>query len=275
MPETKFQDLVNLVGRLRDPQTGCPWDREQTPDTLKPFLIEESYEVIEAIESGDLNELRNELGDLLLQVVFHAQIATENKQFDIEDVIQAIHSKMVRRHPHVFGGQDVSGTEDVLRNWEAIKAAERKAKGKAEPELSPSILDGVSKRIPALLEANQLTERAARVGFDWPNLDGVVDKLNEEVAEMKNAVAIEPDNKDELENEVGDLLFAAVNIARWLNVDPEAALRRCNRKFRRRFRHIEEQLDKQGLSPAESNLEQMEEFWQQAKLTEKNYPQSN
>jgi MazG family protein len=267
MPETKFQDLVDLVSRLRDPQNGCPWDREQTPDSLKPYLIEEAYEVIEAIEDGDQNELRNELGDLLLQVLFHAQIATEQKQFDIEDVIQAIHSKMVRRHPHVFGDQDVAGTEDVLRNWEAIKAAERKTKGKEAEGLS-SILDGVSSRIPALLEANQLTERAARVGFDWPNVDEVFKKLHEEIDELKEVIRNKPQQVDDIEGELGDLLFAAVNVARLLKIDPEAALRRCNRKFKRRFRYIEEELNKLGRGPAESNIDEMESLWQQAKLSE-------
>jgi len=269
MPETKFQDLVDLVSRLRDPQTGCPWDREQTPDSLKPYLIEEVYEVIEAIEDGDLNELRNELGDLLLQVLFHAQIATEQKQFDIEDVIQAIHSKMVRRHPHVFGDQDVAGTDDVLRNWEAIKAVERAAKGGDQKETLPSILDGVSSRIPALLEANQLTERAARVGFDWSNVDEVFTKLHEEIDELKEVIRSVPVNNDQLEGELGDLLFAAVNVARLLKVDPEAALRRCNKKFKRRFRYIEEELNKLGRGPAESNIDEMEKFWQQSKLSEK------
>ena len=269
MSETKFQDLVNLVKQLRDPEKGCPWDKEQTPDSLKPFLIEEAYEVIEAIEGGDINELRNELGDLLLQVLFHAQIANENDQFNIEDVIQAIHSKMVRRHPHVFGDQSVSGTDDVLRNWEAIKQAERKAAGKPDSSEKPkSILDGVSTRIPALLEANQLTERAARVGFDWPNEHGAIAKMREEIEEVLEATQSGIVDADHVEAEIGDLLFAAVNVARLLKVDPEAALRRCNRKFKRRFGFIEQELQKHGKTPADSNLEEMESYWQQAKQSE-------
>ncbi|HZS48145.1 MAG TPA: nucleoside triphosphate pyrophosphohydrolase [Blastocatellia bacterium] len=269
MSETKFGELVDLVNRLRDPKEGCPWDREQTPDTLKPFLIEEAYEVIEAIEEGDAEELKKELGDLMLQVVFHAQIANENGQFSIEDVIQGITAKMIRRHPHVFGDQSVTGTDDVLRNWEAIKAAERKAAGKDDKPSEPSsILDGVSTRIPALLEANQLTERAARVGFDWPDVFGAMSKLLEENDEVIEAIGRDEIDADEIEAEVGDLLFAAVNVARLVKVDPEAALRRCNRKFKRRFKFIEAELLKKGKTPADSNLDEMDALWTKAKTSE-------
>jgi len=258
-----FDQFVQVINKLRSPG-GCPWDREQTHNSLKPMLLEETYEVIEAIESNNDQQLSGELGDLLLQVVFHAQIASEDNRFTIMDVIEKVHDKMIRRHPHVFGDEEASTSAEVLRNWEAIKAAEKQAAG----EKPKSMLDSVSPSMPGLLEAFQMTSRVARVHFDWPSIGDCFDKLSEEVQELK--VEIEkPDNEKAITEEVGDLLFMAVNIARLLNVDPESALKSANRKFRRRFAHIETSLATQGKTPSESNLEEMESYWQEAKKLEK------
>jgi MazG family protein len=257
-----FEELVKLIHTLRSPG-GCPWDREQTHDSLKPMLLEEAYEVIEAIETGDDEELSSELGDLLIQVIFHAEIASETDRFKIDQVIKKIYDKMVRRHPHVFSDQEASTSAEVLRNWEAIKAAEKQAAG--QPEKQASMLDSVSTAMPAVMEAFQLTTRAARVHFDWPNVAECFDKLDEELGELKAEINAEERNDKAIADEVGDLLFIAVNVARKLNVDPESALKSANRKFRRRFRHIEESLAAQGKTPSESTLAEMESFWQQAK----------
>jgi len=271
MPETSsdpgqaFARFVALIARLRAPG-GCPWDREQTHDTVKPMTIEEAYEVAEAIDDGDDPELASELGDLLLQVVFHADIARERGAFAIEEVIARVTDKMVRRHPHVFGQEVAETAGEVLRNWEAIKHAERAARGKAAGD--GSMLDSVSKRLPATMEAFQMTTKASRVDFDWPDPASVLAKLDEEVAELKRAVAGGKDPAA-VNDEVGDLLFVAVNVARLLGADPESALKAANRKFRRRFRHIEERLRADGRSPAESNLAEMDRLWDEAKKRER------
>jgi tetrapyrrole methylase family protein/MazG family protein len=258
-----FEAFVALIARLRGPG-GCPWDREQTHQSLKPMTIEEAYEVLEAIDEGDDRELAGELGDLLLQVVFHAQIAADEGRFDVHEVIRSVTDKMVRRHPRVFGGESASTSGEVLRNWEALKEAEQKAAG-ATPEGS-SMLDSVSRGLPAVLEAYQMATKASRVGFDWPDAPAVLAKLDEEVAELREAVGGEP---GAIESEMGDVLFAAVNVARLLNVDPESALKAANRKFRRRFRHVEERLRERGRRPAESTLPEMEELWTEAKARER------
>src|SRR6185295_78391 len=229
----KFRELVELIARLRAPG-GCPWDREQTHETLKPMLLEEAYEAVEAIDEGDDEEFLGELGDLMLQVVFHSQIAAEESRFTVADVIDRIASKMIRRHPHVFGQDDAQTSGEVLRNWEAIKAAELEAKGKTAGD--GSMLDSVSLALPGLMEAFQMTTKVSRVDFDWPDVESVLEKLDEEVEELKQAVAIEPRSHQDIAGEVGDLLFVAVNVARLLGVDPESALKSSNRKFRRRFR---------------------------------------
>jgi MazG family protein len=271
MPETPkdtgraFVRFVELIARLRAPG-GCPWDREQTHDTVKPMTIEEAYEVAEAIDEGDDPELASELGDLLLQVVFHAEIARERGAFAIDEVIARVSDKMIRRHPHVFGQETAETAGEVLRNWEAIKHAERAAKGRAPGE--ESMLDSVSRRLPATMEAFQITTKVSRVGFDWPDAAAVFAKLDEEVAELKQAVAAGPDPAA-VNDEVGDLLFVAVNLARLLGADPESALKAANRKFRRRFRHIEERLRTEGRSPAESSLEEMDRLWDEAKARER------
>ena len=264
-PGPAFARFVELIARLRAPG-GCPWDREQTHESVKPMTIEEAYEVAEAIDDRDDHELAAELGDLLLQVVFHADIARERGAFGIEQVIGRVSDKMVRRHPHVFGGETADTAGEVLRNWEAIKQAERAAKGQAAGD--GSMLDSVSKRLPATMEAFQLTTKAARVGFDWPDAAAVLAKLDEEVAELKEAVA-EGRDPAAVNDEVGDLLFVAVNVARRLGADPESALKAANRKFRRRFRHVEEGLRAQGRSPAESSLEEMDRLWDEAKARER------
>jgi MazG family protein len=266
MATKTFQDLVELMARLRAPD-GCPWDREQTYATLAPMLIEEAYEVIEAAEAQDWPELRDELGDLLFQIIFYGQIAKDEAHFDIYDSIARVHEKMTRRHPHVFGSETVESTADVLVNWEAIKAAERKEAGK--PEKTTSLLDGTSAKLPALLEAFQLTTKAARVGFDWEKLEEVFDKLAEEVRELRDEVVREPRNEQALAEELGDLLFVATNIARQLGVEPEMALKSANRKFRRRFHYIETKLAEQGRGCAESNLAEMDALWNEAKQVEK------
>jgi tetrapyrrole methylase family protein / MazG family protein len=262
---TEIQKLVDLVARLRGPE-GCPWDREQTRETLKPMLIEEAFEVLDALDAPDPEDLREELGDLLFQIVFHAQIARGKKEFDLEDVIGRLHEKMVRRHPHVFGNADLRTSEDVLKNWEDIKANERGMPSSSHPESGTSLLDGIPSKLPALHEAYQMTAKAARVGFDWPRLDDILKKLQEEATELTEAAhakKLEP-----IADEVGDLLFVVVNIARFLGVDPETALRRSNRKFDRRFRYLESAIKAQGRELRHASLAEMDALWDEAKKQE-------
>ncbi len=254
-----FARFVELIARLRAPG-GCPWDREQTHESVKPMTIEEAYEVGHAIDEGDDEELLGELGDLLLQVVFHANIAEERGAFRLKQVIGRVSDKMVRRHPHVFGGDSASTPGEVLRSWEAIKAQEREAKGKDDA----SMLDSVHKGLPAVMEAFQMTTKVSRVGFDWREADGALLKLDEEVLELREAIRAKADHRAVAE-EVGDLLFVAVNVARLTGVDPESALKAANRKFRRRFRHIEERLRADGRRPADSTLDEMDRLWDEAK----------
>jgi MazG family protein len=260
MKPVPFEALIELVEKLRGPE-GCPWDKEQTYETLAPMTIEEAYELLEAIETHNVEQMKAELGDLLFQVVFYAKIATERGEFTIEDVIAHVHEKMTRRHPHVFGAAMARTSEDVLRRWEQIKLEEKARRGAAEP----SILDGVSARLPALIEATQLTERASRVGFDWGDATSALEKLEEEVAELKQALMTAPHAREPLAEEIGDLLFMVVNLARLLGVDAETALKAANRKFKERFRYIERALRQQGRAVEESSLEEMERLWQEAK----------
>jgi len=259
----RFGAFVELIARLRAPG-GCPWDREQTHQSVKPMTIEEAYEVAQAIDEGDDEELKSELGDLLLQVVFHAQIAADGGRFTVADVVDTVSQKMVRRHPHVFGGAQADTPGEVLRNWEALKEAEQSAAGKAES----SMLDSVSAGLPAVMEAFQMTTKVSRVGFDWPDVPSVLAKLDEEVGELKEAAARQPADAAAVSGELGDLLFAAINVARLLGVDPETALKASNRKFRRRFRHVEEGLRAKGRKPADSSLAEMEALWDEAKAQE-------
>jgi len=266
MAGERFGELVRLIARLRAPG-GCPWDREQTHESLKPMLLEEAYEVIEAIDEGNDEELIGELGDLMLQVVFHSQIAAEEGRFLIEDVIERVASKMIRRHPHVFGEDRAETSSEVLRNWEAIKEAELAQKGDVS-EPPGYMLDSVSTKLPAVMEAFQMTTKVSRVDFDWPDVGSVLEKLDEEVDELKRAVASETPSPREIAGEVGDLLFVAVNVARLLGVDPESALKSSNRKFRRRFRYIEDRLREQGRKPADSDHVEMDTLWDEAKRFE-------
>lgn len=263
----RFSEFVELISRLRAP-SGCPWDREQTHESLKPMLLEEAYEVIEAIDDANDEELVGELGDLMLQVVFHSQIAAEQDRFTVADVIERVSSKMIRRHPHVFGEDTAATSGEVLRNWEAIKQAELAAKGKGAAAES-SMLDSVSTKLPAVMEAFQMTTKVSRVDFDWPDVASVLEKLDEEVEELKEAVSSESASHREIADEVGDLLFVAVNVARLLGIDPESALKASNRKFRRRFRHIEDRLREQGRKPADSDHIEMDALWDEAKEKEK------
>jgi MazG family protein len=254
-----FARFVELVARLRAPG-GCPWDREQTHESVKPMTIEEAYEVAHAIDEKDDAELLGELGDLLLQVVFHASIAEERGAFRLGEIVERVAEKMIRRHPHVFGGDDASTSDEVLRNWEAIKAEERAAKGKDDR----SMLDSVHSGLPAVMEAFQLTTKVSRVGFDWPGADAALVKLDEEALELREAVR-EAAASGRIAEEVGDLLFVAVNVARLAGVDPESALKAANRKFRRRFRHVEERLAAEGRKPGDATLAEMDRLWDEAK----------
>jgi MazG family protein len=258
-PGVGFDALVALIARLRAPG-GCPWDREQTHASLKPMLIEEAYEVLEAIDEGDDAELAGELGDLLLQVVFHSQIAAEGKRFTVADVVARVSEKMVRRHPHVFADDKASTSGEVLRSWEAIKEAENAKAGRADA----SMLDSVSASVPAVMEAYQMTTKVSRVGFEWPDAAGALAKLEEEVRELKEALAGGRADA-RVGEEVGDLFFAAVNVARMLGHDPESALKGANRKFRRRFRHVEQRLREGGKRPADASLAEMDALWDEAK----------
>ncbi len=249
------------MARLRAPG-GCPWDREQTFDTIKPYLLEETYEVMEAIDARDWQELADELGDLLLQSVFFAQMASEAGYFKIEDSIDAINNKLIRRHPHIFGDSEARTADDVKKRWDEIKAEEKRAKG----ELPKLLLESIPRSLPALVEAAQISSRAAGAGFDWENAEQVLDKLHEELSEL--AEARENASHEEIEGEVGDLLFVLVNLARFVKVDPEQALRKSNAKFRRRFAHVEKSLQARGKNLSESNVQEMEEIWQEAKRSE-------
>jgi MazG family protein len=257
------------MARLRDPATGCPWDVEQTFATIAPYTIEEAYEVAEVAETGDMAGLRDELGDLLLQVVFHARMAEETGSFAFADVAQAISDKMIRRHPHVFGATEIDSAAAQTVAWETLKAQERRAKAEAEGRRE-SALDGIGPGLPALTRALKLQRRAARVGFDWPEIAPIFDKIEEEIGELREVLADSAPDPDRIEDELGDLLFAVVNLARRLDRDPEQALRRAGRKFDRRFRRIEEFLADEGKTPAKSTLDEMEALWRRAKAEEKN-----
>jgi tetrapyrrole methylase family protein/MazG family protein len=258
-----FARFVELIARLRAPG-GCPWDREQTHESVKPMTIEEAYEVAHAIDEKDDQELAGELGDLLLQVVFHANIAEERGAFRLAEIVERVTDKMVRRHPHVFGNDDASTAGAVLRSWEAIKAKEREEKGKDDE----SMLDSVHRGLPAVMEAFQVTTKVSRVGFDWKEAAGAIGKLDEESHELKAAIAAEAGH-DAVYEEVGDLLFAAVNVARLAGVDPESALKAANRKFRRRFGEVEKRLREDGRKPADSTIEEMDRLWDEAKRAER------
>jgi len=282
------------MARLRGPG-GCPWDREQTFDTIKPYTLEEAYEVVEAIDARDWDELRGELGDLLLQVLFYSEMAAEEKHFSIDDVLDRLSSKLVDRHPHVFGDVKADTPGEVLRNWQALKAEEKKKReGNNSKETSSrpdSVLAGVSSTMPSLMEAYKISSRVAHVGFDWPNIEGLFDKLSEETDELRKnleeypepgpqpespaavagarGVKISPNLRERLEDEVGDLLFVLVNIARYLSLDPESALRKTNRKFRRRFEYLEDKLRQQKRKPSDASLNEMESLWQESKQQER------
>ncbi|GAB4386229.1 nucleoside triphosphate pyrophosphohydrolase [Albidovulum sp.] len=261
--EAGIERLIEIMARLRDPETGCPWDIEQDFASIAPYTIEEAYEVADAIERGAWDELRGELGDLLLQTVYHAQMAREAGHFTFADVVRAICDKMVARHPHVFGpeSRDKSAAEQS-RDWERIKAAERAASGRTQ-----SALEGVAVGLPALTRALKLQARAARVGFDWPSAGEVVDKIAEEAREL--AEARQSRSQEEIAEEFGDLLFAVANLARHLQVDPEAALRAANAKFTRRFQAVEAALARRGKRPEDSDLAEMDALWDAAKAAER------
>ena len=262
----RFAKLVALQARLRGPG-GCPWDHEQTHESLRRFLIEEAYEVLDAMERGGPREFASELGDLLLQVVFHSILAEETGAFTISDVIESVHAKMVRRHPHVFGSVSAKTSGEVLKNWEEIKREERAEQGTVAPE---SILADVPRSLPGVLEAQELTKRAAKIGFDWESLAGILDKIEEEKRELEALVppAARSEAAKEIEEEVGDLLFTGVNVARFLGVDPEIALKAANSKFRRRFQWMESAATREGARLADLPRERMEQLWDESKAHE-------
>jgi ATP diphosphatase len=293
----RFERAVQIMAQLRAPG-GCPWDREQTFDTIKPYTLEETYEVLEAIDNRDWPELTGELGDLLLQVLFYSQMASEEGHFSVDDVLDRLSNKLVDRHPHVFGEVKADTPAEVLRNWEALKREEKKkrlaavggenAENAENADDAQSVLSGVSSKMPALLEAHKLSSRAAHVGFDWPEIEGLFAKLEEETVELREELKaapvkepsgtgiagsgkpqVAPELRERLEDEVGDLLFVLVNIARYLSLDPESALRKTNRKFKRRFQWMEERLRASGRAPQQASMDELETLWQQAKQQEK------
>ena len=291
----RFERVVSIMARLRAPG-GCPWDREQTFDTIKPYTLEETYEVLEAIDARDWNELVGELGDLLLQVLFYAEMAAEEKHFTIDDVLDRLSNKLIDRHPHVFGEVKAATPGEVVRNWQALKAEEKKKRqqesGKASELGHPdSVLHDVTSKMPALMEAHNISTRVAHVGFDWPNIEGLFDKLHEETEELRHnlkeypepgpqpqsasavasarGVKIPEELRARIEDEVGDLLFVLVNVARYLSLDPESALRNTNRKFRRRFDYLETKLREQGRKPSDASLDEMDALWQESKHQER------
>ena len=251
--------LVDLMATLRSP-AGCPWDRAQDSTTLKPYLLEEAYEVLEAIEEGTPHKLQDELGDLLFQVIFHAQLARERGDFDVYDILAGTIAKMTRRHPHVFGSATASTPKEALQNWEVIKRQEKTA---AE---GTSVLDGVPRQLPSLLRAQRLQDKAARVGFDWEHIDQVWEKLAEEIHELQASVSLQ--NRAKIEEELGDVLFSVVNLARVLEVNPDEALHKTTTKFIQRFQFIERELHHQGKTPKQATLAEMDALWEQAKQQE-------
>jgi MazG family protein len=295
MPTTgeRFERAVSIMARLRGPG-GCPWDREQTFDSIKPYTLEETYEVLEAIDNRDWDELPGELGDLLLQVLFYAEMAKDQGTFSIDDVLDRLSKKLVDRHPHVFGDVKAETSSEVLRNWQALKAEEKKKSAGAvetaqDTAASESLLAGVSSAMPALMEAYKLSSRAAHAGFEWPNMAGLFEKLQEETEELQEDLeefpapgpkphgqgiagagtpGIPENLRQRLEGEVGDLFFVLVNIARYLSLDPESALRKTNRKFKQRFQWMEEQLRASGRGPQQASMTELETLWQEAKLRE-------
>jgi len=299
MPNTGelFERAVSIMARLRGPG-GCPWDREQNFDSIKPYTLEETYEVLEAIDNRDWDELRGELGDLLLQVLFYSRMAQEDGRFSIDDVLDRLSNKLIHRHPHVFGDVTAETSAEVRRNWEALKAEEKKKRlaaggGKSATAQDPqSVLAGVSSAMPSLLEAHKISSKAAHVGFDWPEIGGLFEKLEEETLELKQELRRLPsaprpaqrgiagsgtyqvpeELRNRLEEEVGDLFFVLVNIARYLSVDPESALRKTNRKFRRRFQWMEERLRESGRNAQETTMEEFETLWQESKAQENIIP---
>jgi ATP diphosphatase len=271
-PSRDIRRLIEIMAALRDPVHGCPWDIEQTFASIAPFTIEEAYEVADAIERGATEDLREELGDLLLQVVFHARMAEEAGLFDFGGVVEAITAKLVRRHPHVFGDAGAMSSDEVKGLWARIKAEEKRAKlaskTGAQPQAAKSrALDGAPLALPALSRAMKLQEKAGKVGFDWNDVHAVLDKIKEEVAEVEAEIA--EGSPQALSSEVGDLLFAAVNLARHLKIDPEAALRGANAKFEQRFAHIEDRLAEAGQTPESASLDEMERLWAEAKARER------
>jgi nucleoside triphosphate diphosphatase len=273
-PSRDIQDLLAIMSALRDKATGCPWDIEQTFSSIAPYAVEEAHEVMEAVASGDREDLRDELGDLLLQVVFQAQIASEEGAFDFGGVVEAITTKMIRRHPHVFGERRNWSSAEVKESWGLIKAMEKaeRRQRRQEPEikrmigegLETSVLDGVSAALPAGLRAVKLQEKAAKVGFDWPNISDVLDKAHEEILELKEAVSYK--TAGDIEEELGDLMFVLANVSRWQKLDPDMTLSLANAKFERRFRHVEEMLRQRGKTPETSSLAEMDALWNEAKL---------
>lgn len=260
-----FRELINIMAQLRTPETGCPWDVEQTFETIYPYTIEEAYEVADAIERQNMPDLKEELGDLLFQVIFHSQMAAEAGHFTVEHVVQSICEKMIRRHPHVFAGGDDRTSDEQTIAWDALKAKERAAKADSNEPLSA--LDGVAMALPALQRAEKLQKRAGRVGFDWPNANDVFEKLDEELSEVKEAIT--EGDRDHLEEEIGDLLFVAANLARKLSIDPEHALRKGNAKFERRFKAMEALAKQNGQDFDALDINSQETLWQAVKQAEK------
>jgi tetrapyrrole methylase family protein/MazG family protein/ATP diphosphatase len=262
-----MERLLAIMARLRDQQDGCPWDQEQTFETIAPYTVEEAYEVADAIERNDLHDLKEELGDLLLQVVFHSRMAEEQGAFDFDDVARAINDKMVRRHPHVFGDETYASLAHQKEGWEALKAAERARKLDGDKGRQESLLDDVPVALPGLTRAVKLSKRAATVGFVWPTVQDVILKLHEEVGEM--LAEIEAGDLEKARQEIGDVLFVVANLARTLDVDPEDAIRYTNAKFVRRFRFVEERLAERGKTPDQSDLAEMDSLWEAAKAAER------
>ncbi|ADU70393.1 nucleoside triphosphate pyrophosphohydrolase [Pantoea sp. At-9b] len=257
-----LQRLLTIMQTLRDPEHGCPWDRQQTFASIAPYTLEETYEVLDAIQREDFDDLRGELGDLLFQVVFYAQMASEQQRFDFDDICNAISDKLERRHPHIFGDVKADNAQEVLRNWEAIKHTERAEKAQH------SALDDIPKALPALMRAHKIQKRCSNVGFDWNSLGPVLDKVHEEIDEVMHEAQQAVVDSDKLEEEIGDLLFATVNLSRHLGSKAEVALQKANDKFERRFRQVEALINAQGMAMTDATLEQMEEAWQQVKVSE-------